>query len=463
MNVLVLNGSPKGNNSVTLYTALFLEKKFPQDRFVYYHVGQQIKKFEKDILPIINEIEKADLLLFAYPVYTFMAPYQLHRFIELLKEHIIENKMDYRSKYAVQITTSMHFYDITAHSYLEENCHDMGFKVLHGLSADMNDLLAEKGQEEAISFWRYIKFQMAHNLYEPVPNGCGIIKSKNFSWEKIPVALFPNDEIITKNTAKDVVILTNANTQDEHLVDMIARFRHLFPYQIRIINIAEFPFTGGCVGCYRCVTTGKCIHPDGFDLFLRQQIERADAIVYAFTIKDHSMGASFKIYDDRQFCNGHRIVNRGMPMGYLISGAYSVEPNLQMIIQARNEVGCTFLAGVATDEMDDGSGAQMMESMHNLSLKLTYALQNPIKKPQNFYGIGGLKIFRDLIFLMQGFMKEDYRFYKKHHFFDFPQKRKKDILKIKLLGFFMFSPKFQKKITPKINTYMIMPYKKLIK
>ena len=62
------------------------------------------------------------------------------------------------------------------------------------------------------------------------------------------------------------------------------------------------------------------------------------------------MGASFKLYDDRQFCNGHRTVTMGMPMGYLISGNYREESNLQMIIEGRAQVGSNFLAGVATDE-----------------------------------------------------------------------------------------------------------------
>jgi hypothetical protein len=30
MNILVINGSPKGSNSITLHTCLYLEKKFPE-------------------------------------------------------------------------------------------------------------------------------------------------------------------------------------------------------------------------------------------------------------------------------------------------------------------------------------------------------------------------------------------------------------------------------------------------
>lgn len=89
-----------------------------------------------------EKLEQADLLLFCYPVYTFIAPYQLHRLIELIKE----DGIDLSGKFASQITTSKHFYDVTVHRYVEENCFDLGMNVVRGLSADMDDLLTEKGQ-----------------------------------------------------------------------------------------------------------------------------------------------------------------------------------------------------------------------------------------------------------------------------------------------------------------------------
>ena len=87
MNVLVLNGSPKGQYSITLQTVLYLQKKFPQQEFEILNVGQKIKSLEKDFAPALEALEKAELVLFSYPVYTFIAPAQLHRFIELVKEY----------------------------------------------------------------------------------------------------------------------------------------------------------------------------------------------------------------------------------------------------------------------------------------------------------------------------------------------------------------------------------------
>ena len=66
---------------------------------------------------------------------------------------------------------------------------------------------------------------------------------------------------------------------------------------------------------------------DNFDEFLRNHIQVNDAIIIAFNIKDHSMGSLFKMYDDRQFCNGHRTVTEGMPFAYIVNGNYENEQN----------------------------------------------------------------------------------------------------------------------------------------
>ena len=124
MRVLVLNGSPKGRYSITLHISLYLEKKFPQHNFQFLNVGQRIKSYEKGFTPVADAITAADLLIFSYPVYTFIAPSQLHRFIELLKA----SGLDVSNKFVTQITTSKHFYDVTAHKFIQDNCQDLKMK-----------------------------------------------------------------------------------------------------------------------------------------------------------------------------------------------------------------------------------------------------------------------------------------------------------------------------------------------
>lgn len=462
MKILVLNGSPKGHYSVTLQTINYLQKLCPKHEFEVLHVGARIKALEKDFTPVKEAIEKAKLIIYSYPVYTFIAPYQLHRFIELLKE----SGINLEGKFVTQLTTSKHFYDVTAHRYIQDNCQDMGMKFIRGLSADMDDLLTPKGQKEAKEFLKFVFWSMKNDVYEAlpvkssekvqlrpvtVPNLC-----ENMSQAEKLAFQLGDIHIAADDKPGDVVIVTDCEKDNVQLQNMIARFQKVFPRKTRVVNIREYPFIGGCLGCFNCAVSGKCIYIDKFDEFLRNEIQTAESIVYAFTIKDHSMGAAFKLYDDRQFCNGHRTVTMGMPFGYLVSGAYSKEMNLQMILEARAQVGNNFLAGVATDEVNPD------ESIDKMAETLNYALKNKYVPPQNFYGVGGMKIFRDLIWLMQGMMKADHKFYKAHGQYDFPQKEWPTMLKMYLVGGLISNPKIKAKMGNAMNEGMLMPYKKLL-
>ena len=442
MNVLVINGSPKGNNSITLQTVLYLEKLNPQHQFDILNAGAKIKSLEKDFAPAIEAINQADVLLFSYPVYTFIAPCQLHRFIELMKEHGV----NVAGKAATQITTSKHFYDVTAHQYIQDNCQEMGMNYVRGLSADMEDLTTKKGQKQAVDFWNHFCWCVEKEYFEPV--------------HVMPVTLSCHQATVPEKAADkkdgDVVIITDCTPENESLSAMIARFQAVLPKKTRVVNISEYPFKGGCLGCFNCAVDGTCIYKDGFDTFLRENIQKADAMIYAFTIRDHSMGARFKMYDDRQFCNGHRTVTIGMPVGYLVSGCYSVEKNLQTIIEGRANVGQNILTGVATDEFDPNA------EIDRLADELVYALEHKNVGPQNFLGIGGMKIFRDLIYQMQGMMRADHKFFKAQGQYDFPQKNKGQILFMYLVGAMLGNKKLKAKMGGKMNEGMLMPYKKVL-
>jgi multimeric flavodoxin WrbA len=313
------------------------------------------------------------------------------------------------------------------------------------MSADMEDLTAEKGRREAESWWKHFLWSCEKNHYAPV-------YPVQSATAPVPVTAV---EAQAGEKPGNVVIVADLRPEDTQLQAMVDRFRSRLPYATRVVNIREYPFRGGCLGCFRCAVSGKCVYSDGFDEFLRNDIQKSDAIIYAFTIRDHSMGARFKMYDDRQFCNGHRTVTIGMPVGYLISGSYSREFNLQTIVEARAQVGSNFLAGVATDEENPNA------AIDQLAATLSYALEHRYVPPQNFYGIGGMKIFRDLIWLMQGMMRADHKFYKSHGQYDFPQKKRGMMLKMYLVGALLGSPKIVAKMGNAMNDGMLMPYKKL--
>ncbi len=390
------------------------------------HVGRKIRQFEKNFAPATEALDWAELVLFCYPVYTFLVPSQLHRFIELTKEHA----PSLEGKWASQISTSKHFYDVTAHRFIEENAKDLGLKVLPGLSADMEDLLSEQGRREALQFFDYLMFQLG-------PSEIGDISGKT------------------------VALVADIEADDEPLKQMVERFQEQMPCRVKLINIREYPFKGGCISCFNCSGDGKCIYTDGFDSYLREEIQTCDAIVYAFTVRDHSMGSRFKMYDDRQFCNGHRTVTMGSPTGYLVSGSYADEPNLQMVVEARANVGGNYLCGVAVnDGVEDPEHRTM--SVEALVRRLSYALAREYRQPANFFGVGGMRIFRDLIYQMRGMMRADHKFFKSHGQYDFPQKKWKQSLMMYLVGWMMHSKKLKSKMGDKMNEGMMKPYKEAL-
>ena len=433
MNVLVLNGSPAGSNSITLQTVYYIEKHFSSCRFQYLHVGQMIRTYEKDFSQAADALRKADLILFCYPVYTFLVPSQLHRFVELIKE----NDINLSGKHATQISTSKHFYDMTAHQFIRDNCVDLGLKYIEGLSADMDDLLHRKGQRDALEFFRFVRW----NMY-----GGNAQHLKRRSEKIVIVADIPSRSRENRAMAEE------SKPGVGNLENLIDRFVSLLPFDYSVVNIRDFPFAGGCLGCFRCAADGTCVYRDGFDHFLRTHIQTADAIIYAFTLRDHSMGSRFKMFDDRQFCNGHRTVTMGKPVGYLVAGRLDKENNMKTLMQARAQVGGNYLAGIATNETESDL----------LCRNLYYAVSRHYNPPGNFYGVGGMKIFRDLIYEMQGMMKEDHRFYKEHGFYDFPQKKKGRIAAMYLVGAMMNNPSASRKLGSKMTEGMLMPYRKLI-
>ena len=125
MKIVVLNGSPKGNVSVTMQYVKFIQDKFPEHELKIINISERIKKIERDesyFKEIINEIESADGILWAFPLYVFLVAAQYKRFIEMITEKQVQYA--FKNKYTGVLTTSIHFYDHTAHNYMNAICDD---------------------------------------------------------------------------------------------------------------------------------------------------------------------------------------------------------------------------------------------------------------------------------------------------------------------------------------------------
>ena len=110
----------------------------------------------------------------------------------------------------------------------------------------MDDLTTKKGQKEARDFFAYVECCISHHLYET-------IKPEEKKKPLQPVSL-PQKE--KRQSEKEVVLITDLTQQQTQLKDMIQRFCSVMPAKIKIVNLREYPFKGGCIG-YSCGIFGK--------------------------------------------------------------------------------------------------------------------------------------------------------------------------------------------------------------
>lgn len=453
MKIVVLNGSPKGSESVTYHNVLYLEKHFQDVQFEYVHVAKFIKKYDEDITSfknIMDKIESADLVMFIYPVYTFLVPFQLMRFIELVINRGFVHAFD--NKYVTQLSTSKHFFDITAYNYLHELLEGFNMKHIHGHMADMNDMLKVKGRKQLIDFFEAVEDTVNKERYV-------IKKYKQKQRDFYPFKYDGYDKTqknIEKN-ASNIVVIYNGHDYSSSIRNMITYLEDNNKYYLHKIDLSNIKVDGGCLGCLRCTISGHCIYNDDFENIHRKKILTSDMIIYASDINNHWMDAEFKKFDDRTFYNGHKVSMNNKAVAYLLSGSLRNEHNLREVLEARADVSGMYLLDIVTDEDED-----TILKLDLLNEKIEYYMLFNPERPASFFGIGGMKIFRDVVYEMRSLMVEDHKFFKREKLYDFPKRRfiinTLLIIPAKLLK----RPKIIKKIAPKLSKYLISMYKKVI-
>lgn len=156
-----------------------------------------------------------------------------------------------------------------------------------------------------------------------------------------------------------------------------------------------------------------------------------DVLVHAMNIEGRYARPIWKLFLDRTFSNGHRTSMMGKHTCYLVAGPLSQLPNMKEFFEGKDRVGKENSAGVISDECPNSAHLQAL--IENLAMRLDRATRAKYQKGVNFLGVGGMKIFRDLIYGMRGVVRDDHRFYKERKLYDFSQKN----LKNQLFNLFM--------------------------
>ena len=415
MKITVLNGSPKGKYSITLQYVNFIQKKFPQHEFKIFHVSQHIKKLEKDeksFQEIIEAIKSSDGVLWSFGLFVLAVPAQLMRFVELISEREMEDV--FKNKYAAVISTSIHYYDHTAHNYMRAVCEDLNMKYAEGISLDILDMMKKSECENTITF--------AENFFEtiekqrPTSNLFKALTFNDFNYQPTN----SNTKIDSQN--KKVLILTDSNDSDTNLGKMINKFQQSFVDEPEVINLNDIEIRGACLGCMKCGYEYQCQYSDGFRDFYNNRVRSADIIVFAGSVNGRYLSSKWKIFYDRAFFWNHTPSLIGKQMAYIISGPLAQNHNLLQILEASvTERQESNLVDIIIDESENS--AEIDSQLQSLAERLIHLSVKGYIKPQNFLSVGGHKIFRDNVWgRLRPLWQADHRFYKKNGWYDFPQR-----------------------------------------
>jgi multimeric flavodoxin WrbA len=456
MKVTVLNGSPKGDLSVTLQYINYIHKKNPGLELSVHHVSQKIKSIEKKdtaFKKIIGDVRNSDAVWWSVPIYVCLIPSQYKRFIELIWEKGAEKA--FRNKYTAVITTSIHFYDSTGNNYMHSICDDLNMKYVDFFSPDMFDLLVEEHRDKLLLF--------AENFIEAVNNKIPVSKSFNPAIHRdFDYTPGKSDTRVDAGNKKILVIADSAG-KNTNLDKMIRRFMDSFSGKGELVDLSKLNIIGGCLGCIECGFDNRCAYTgkDDFIDFYNNKVKTADIVVYAGTIKDRYLSSTWKQFFDRRFFNTHIPTQTGKQIAYLISGPLSQIPNLKEIISALAEMDQANLSGIVTDEF--GESQDIDSLLQNLANKLVDNAEKAYIKPITFLGVGGRKIFRDDIWGRLRFpFTADHDYYEKHGLYDFPN-TDPDANKFSLeMIEAIKDPEAKEMIRKMIKTQMVVPHKKVV-
>lgn len=450
MQICVISGSPKGDASVTLQYVRFIEQAFPEHTFSVVHAGREITSIEQnkdEWSKTIAKIRDSDGIFIATPVYYMLIPAQLKRFIELAEERHAEDA--FFGKYAVSLTTSMHFFDHTAHNYLHGVCEDIGMRYVGFYSAHMQDLQSEECQKQLLLFFSdyleaiaekrpiqraYLPLLPVAPSYSPKSPSCGV-----------------------DTDGKKVVILHDAEPGSDQEA-MVNRMAGCFVGDVTVADIRDSRMTGGCLGCCQCAFDNTCVYHDGFKEFWEKYVVLSDILIMAGTIRDRYLSATWKQWNDRSFFNGHVPTWEGKQVAYLVEGPLAHIPNLREVLAARAMMGRANLVGIVTNESRDP--VQIDAALTSLAKRtIKFSILGYIPS-FTFPAIAGRKLFRDEIWEhLRAVFKADDRYYRTHGYYDFPTKNYLQRMKTRAFSLFLGIPYIRKKVKKEMINQMVRPFR----
>ncbi|MBD3189569.1 MAG: iron-sulfur protein [Candidatus Heimdallarchaeota archaeon] len=458
LKIVVLNGSPKGPRSITQQYVKYIQTIFPEHDYEYIPIAQKLPAIEKNskrFNEIIEAIQDADGIIWAFPVYYLLVNSNYKRFIELIFERGVEKA--FLGKYAASLSTSIKFHDHIAHNYIRAISEDLQTEFFDSASFHMDELLSDDSRKQidnfAKNFFDTIIEKRVTTRYFPSLEG------KPFEYQPTKPDLDP-----IHLPDKRIVIITDAKEEETNLQKMIQQTTKAFTNEVEVYNLHEVEIISTCQGCLQCAYDFNCVfkEKDEFTEFCEQNVKQADVLIFAGVIKDRFLSARWKMFMDRYFYNNHTPTLQNKQIGFLISGPFSKTGVLREQLLSFVEGHRANPVGFVTDEVR--SSKKLDEAIESFARKTAYYAQHNYFQ-NTFRGVAGIKIFRDeLLGGLKTVFRADHHYYKKHGLYRQTRKQSfRQKIFNKVLAFLVKLKGFRDRMYPQMVDYMVRPYEQKVK
>lgn len=459
MKIAVLGGSPKGEKSVTMQYVEYLRLSRPEVEFDVMQPAIRIRRLEQSpelFNKMIESVRGADAVLWAFPLYVHSVCSQFHRFIELLFERDATGA--FAGKPAAALSTSIHFFDNTAHDFIRSVSEDLGMAFVESHSAYMNDLIKPAGQKALAGFFDI--FMGTVKAGAPMQRLFPVVRAARNSTSE---NLEPSGISDPKSTGRKVVIVTD-NTEGP-LGSMINQFCSAFKDKVEIIDLRKIRISGGCMGCLQCGPGNICRYGDSDDVMKTyiDKIAPADVFVMAATVRGRWYSSLMKSFIDRGFFHTHQPYLTGKQIAVLLDGDIQSNPALRDGITSYFEWQGGSLNGISASVSSEESGTAI--AVTALAVRVISSLETGYLKPATFLGVGGIKIFRDDIYThLRTVFKADHKYYKKMGIYkSLPHMQPFRMLGYRFIAMVTSIPPINRKMISNMRNFMLMPYQHVLK